>query len=114
MSLAPGSFCISGSVGRGGKNLRSDVLLVQGLINSHLPIPLSPLKVDGICGQFTIGAIEEIQRRHLHMNPPDGRVDLNGATFHFLTGGGVPTPPKPALGSGPFPANVIAAAQASQ
>ncbi len=114
MSLVPGSFRISGSVGRGGMNLRSDVLLVQQLINSHLPIPLRPLKVDGNCGAFTIGAIEEIQRRSLHMNPPDGKVDPNDATFRFLTGGGVQAPPKPAAGSGTFPANVIAASQASQ
>jgi len=111
MSLAPSSYFISGSVGRGGTNLRNDVLLVQQLINSHLPIPLHPLKVDGICGALTIQAIEEIQRRNLRMNPPDGKVDSNGATFRFLTGGGVPAP-KPSVGV--FPADVVAAAQASQ
>jgi|SRR5580658_4964149 hypothetical protein len=116
MSLASGSIQISGSVGRGGKNLRSDVLLVQQLINSNLPIPLRPLKVDGNCGALTIGAIEEIQRRNLHMNPPDGKVDPNGATFRFLTGRSAQAPPqlKPPVGSGTFPADAIAAAQASQ
>jgi len=112
MSLVPGSIRISGSVGRGGKNLRSDVLAVQQLINDHLPIPLRPLKVDGNCGALTIGAIQEIQRRNLHMNPPDGKVDPGGATFRFLTGG--QSPPKPAAASGAFPADVIAAAKASQ
>jgi flagellum-specific peptidoglycan hydrolase FlgJ len=48
------------------------------------------------------------------MNPPDGKVDPNGATFRFLTGGGVQPPAKPAASSGAFPADVIAAAQASQ
>jgi hypothetical protein len=118
MSLMPGSlsgsFRISSSVGRGGMNLKSDVLLVQQLINSHLPIPLRPLKVDGNCGVFTIGAIEEIQRRNLNMNAPDGKVDPNGATFRFLAGGGIQSPSKPAAGSSTFPAEVIAAAQASQ
>jgi hypothetical protein len=114
MSLVPGSLRISASVGRGGMNLRSDVLLVQQLINSHLPIPLRPLAVDGNCGALTIGAIEEIQRSSLQTNAPDGRVDPDSATFRFLTGGGVQAPPKPAAGSGTFPADVIAAAQASQ
>jgi len=114
MSSVPGSLRISGSVGRGGANLPSDVLLVQQLINSHLPAPLSPLLADGNCGDLTIGAIEEIQRSSLQMNPPDGRVDPDGATFRFLTGGGVPAPPIQAAGSRTFPADVIAAAQASQ
>jgi hypothetical protein len=109
--MAPGSVQISGSVGRGGLNVQNDVLVIQQLINSHLPITLSPLQVDGNCGALTIGAIEEIQRGNLQMNPPDGRVDPNGATFRFLTG---QAPPNPAAGSGAFPADVIAAAQASQ
>src|ERR1700682_484697 len=119
MSVAPGSFRISGSVGRGGMNLRSDVLLVQQLINNHLPInhlpiPLRPLNVDGYCGPLTLAAIDEIQRRVLHMNRPDGRVDPNGATFRFLTGASIHLPPKPSAGSGVFPPDVIAAAQAWQ
>jgi hypothetical protein len=100
-------------------NLRSDVLLVQQLINNHLPInhlpiPLRPLKVDGNCGPLTIGAIDEIQRRILHMNAADGRVDPNGATYRFLTGANIHPPPKPGAGSGVFPPDVIASAQASQ
>jgi hypothetical protein len=99
MSLAPGGYRISASVGRGGVNQQSDVLFVQQLINQKLPIPLRPLTVDGRCGPMTIGAIEEIQRRNLHMNPPDGRVDPSGATFRFRAGtvGGAP----PATGSAP-------------
>jgi hypothetical protein len=102
---------ISGSVGRGGVNQSDDVRLVQNLINNHLPTPLHPLKLDGLCGVNTINAIEEIQRRYLHRNPPDGRVDPNGATFRFLISRGS------AAGSHTahhiFPAEVIAAAQAS-
>jgi hypothetical protein len=76
---------ISGSVGRNGKNDTTDVRTIQNLINQSLPIPLRPLDSDGKCGPLTIGAIEEIQRRNLRMREPDGRVDPNGATFHFLT-----------------------------
>jgi hypothetical protein len=112
MKLAPGSVRILGSVGRQGKNFRNDVLAVQQLINDHLPIPLRQLDVDGHCGPLTIGAIEEIQRRYLHMNPPDGRVDPSGATFRFLTGGGS-VHPKPTPAGGTFPSDVIAAAKAS-
>jgi hypothetical protein len=103
---------ISASVGRNGANRKDDVLIIQQLINEHLPIPLRPLDVDGQCGPLTIGAIEEIQRRYLGMKPPDGRVDPNGATFRTLTGAA--PPPKPHPGAGSFPQDVIAAAQASQ
>jgi len=102
---------IFASVGRNAVNRRDDILTVQQLINDHLPTPLRPLEVDGKCGPLTIGAIEEIQRRFLHMNPPDGRVDPNGATLRILTGAG--PAPKPHPGSGTFPPNVVAAAQAS-
>jgi hypothetical protein len=86
---------ITGSVGRGGQNRREDVMTVQRLINAKLPVGLAPLAVDGICGPKTIAAIQEYQRRNLHMNPPDGRVDPGGPTFRSLTGGAPvgPTPP---------------------
>jgi muramidase (phage lysozyme) len=83
----PGKPSISGSVGRGGKNAESDVRTVQNLINDNLPTPLRPLEINGKCDQFTIGAIEEIQRRSLHLHAPDGRVDPQGATFRFLVKG---------------------------
>lgn len=86
MSVMPVGFGISGSVGRGGANDRNDVLRVQRLINTKLPIPFRPLDEDGVCGPLTIRAIEEIQRRSLRMTRPDGRIDPNGATFGFLTG----------------------------
>jgi hypothetical protein len=42
---------------------------------------------DGVCGHKTAFAIAEYQRRNLHMNPTDSRVDPHGATFRSLTGG---------------------------
>jgi hypothetical protein len=103
---------ISASVGRGGVNQSDDVRFVQNLINHHLPTPLHALKLDGLCGVNTIKAIEEIQRRHLHMNPPDGRVDPNGATLRFLAGSGTAAGSPTAHNI--FPPEVIAAAQASR
>jgi hypothetical protein len=102
---------IYGSVGRNGVNRNDDVSKIQQLINEHLPIPLRPLDVDGQCGPLTIGAIEEIQRRYLGMNRPDGKIDPHGATLRKLTGAS--PPPKPHPGHGTFPPDVIAAAQAS-
>jgi Phage tail lysozyme len=101
---------ISGSVGSGGLNRRDDVLAVQRLINSNLPSPLAPLDEDGVCGPKTIFAIAEYQRRNLQMNPADGRVDPNGATFRSLTGG---SPPAPAPNAAPTPAPAPAPAPAA-
>ena len=114
MSSKTSDLSISGSVGAGGMNLRNDVLLIQQLINANLPIPLRPLVVDGRCGPFTIAAIQEIQRRDLRVTAPDGKIDPGGATFRFLAGGILPRPAKTVAGSGVFPSDVIAAAQASQ
>ena len=111
--LPPNNVRISGSVGRDASNRRSDVLIVQQLINGRLPVPLRLLDVDGICGELTIGAIEEIQRRYLHMNPPDGRVDVHGRTWGVLTAGNVPAPTPKAAKGGKFPPDVIAAAKSS-
>lgn len=106
---------LSSSVGRSGSNRPDDVRLVQRLINQKLPIPLSPLKEDGICGPLTIFAIAEVQRRYLRMTAPDGRIDPNGATFRALTGHAAPGPvPIPYPSAGHFPLDVISAAQASQ
>jgi hypothetical protein len=113
MALELEEFRISASVGRGGMNVQADVLVVQQLINNHLPIPFQPLQVDGICGTLTMGAIAEIQRRNLQMNPPDGKIDPDGATFRFLTGNSAGTTP-PRAAAGVFGLDVIDAAQASQ
>jgi len=85
MAAMPNGTRIVHSVGRKGTNDRSDVLIIQQLINDNLPVPLMPLNVNGICDPSTIFANEEIQRRNLHMKRPDGRVDPDGATYRFLT-----------------------------
>lgn len=85
MAAMPNGIRIVHSVGRNGTNDRSDVLIIQQLINDNLPVPLMPIDVNGICGPETVFAIEEIQRRNLRMKRPDGRVDPDGATYRFLS-----------------------------
>lgn len=78
---------ISGSVGRGGAlNKRQDVITIQTLINQniHLLVPLRPLQINGVIGPITIAAIEEFQRRVVHMQRPDGRIDPQGQTLRKL------------------------------
>lgn len=77
---------ISGSVGRGGLNRRPDVITIQTLINHNIRLitPLHPLQIDGVVGPKTISAIEEFQRRVLHMQRPDGRIDPLGQTLRKL------------------------------
>ncbi len=79
---------LSGSVGRGGKNIAADVITVQKLINKNLAViaPLVALDEDGGCGSLTIGAIEAFQRKALSMTRPDGRVDPGGNTLRVLNG----------------------------
>lgn len=73
---------LSESVGKGGANVRSDVLIVQRLINQCINLiqPLAPLREDGQCGVLTINAITEFQRRKF----ADGRVDPGGQTLKAL------------------------------
>jgi putative chitinase len=82
-------MCISKSVGRDGVNNKDDIKTVQILLNLNIdkPIPLRPLAEDGLIGSQTIGAIEEFQRRAVHMATPDGRVDLSGTTLERLREG---------------------------
>jgi D-alanyl-D-alanine carboxypeptidase len=79
---------LSSSVGNLGKNQKSDVLLVQKLLNSH---PFSgshrsifPLNVDGACGKKTIAAIEQFQSEVVGMARPDGRIDPGGKSIKVL------------------------------
>jgi hypothetical protein len=102
---------LSASVGQGGANRKGDVLLVQQLLNDHLPVGLTNLHLNGECDEATIAAIEEFQRRIVRLSSPDGKVDPNGRTFQALTA--LTPAPKPHPGS-PIPDDVIAAAQASQ
>ena len=72
---------ISASVGFGGANRRDDVSLIQSLLNgvpSASGGPTNPLKVDGIVGPLTIGAIRRFQSANLGFS--DGRVDPGGQT----------------------------------
>lgn len=82
---------IQRSVGRGGRNLDSDVITVQNLINRHIAAlaPITALDVDGDCGQKTIQAIRRFQQKVVGMQSPDARVDPGGQTLAAL--GGVPS-----------------------
>ncbi len=77
---------ILGSVGRNGKNIRQDIVLVQELLNKNIgSLPKEKkLVVDGLIGKNTINLITEYQKQVLHMSKPDGRVDPNGRTFKSL------------------------------
>jgi peptidoglycan hydrolase-like protein with peptidoglycan-binding domain len=91
-------------VGRGGVNSRSDVELVQSLINSKIKeiSPLAPLAVDGIVGPKTIGAIERYQKSVVGLSRPDGRVDPGGKTITALLSGAPHAPGGPKTpGAGP-------------
>jgi len=82
---------ISASVGAGGANLRNDVVAIQSLLNSVSSAsggPATPLKVDGIVGPLTIGAIRRFQSAN-HLAVVDGRIDPGGQTLTRLN---VPVP----------------------
>ena len=77
---------ILGSVGKAGKNIRSDVLLIQELLNhkiTRLPGE-KKLVADGIIGPKTIDLITKYQKNVMKMQTPDGRVDPGGKTFRSL------------------------------
>ena len=74
------SVTITGSVGRGGDNRRSDTRKVQMILNEIFPGTL--LEVDGQCGPKTIRRIERFQRRFVQN--PDGRVDPARKTLKRL------------------------------
>jgi hypothetical protein len=73
------------SVGRGGINHRSDVRLVQELLNRHLARGVPLLKLDGIVGPKTALAIRHFQIAVAHMRDADGRIDPGGPTWGVLT-----------------------------
>src|SRR5277367_3374272 len=82
---------ISQSVGKGGINIRQDVVTVQQLLKNA---GLNPGAADGICGPKTIATILQYQRQFLPS--PDGRIDPNGTTWKRLANGAAPGPPKKA------------------
>ncbi len=82
-----------------------DVKVVQNLLNANLQKipPTAALRVDGVVGPRTIGAIEQFQRKVVGLMQPDGRVDPNGKTIHALNASSsnptmpvAPSPPPPA------------------
>lgn len=77
---------ILASVGKSGKNIRSDVTLIQELLNHKIKrLPGEKrLLVDGLIGNKTISLITKYQSIVLKMKNPDGRVDPKGRTFRSL------------------------------
>jgi peptidoglycan hydrolase-like protein with peptidoglycan-binding domain len=75
-----------GSVGRSATNSPGDVRFVQRLLNDWLAIRGGTiLKVDGLAGPKTVGAVELFQR--LSGCVTDGRVDSTGQTLRRLVNG---------------------------
>jgi peptidoglycan hydrolase-like protein with peptidoglycan-binding domain len=70
------------SVGVSGYNNYSDVKKVQNFLQKK---GFSQLREDGICGPKTVQAIRDFQLKF--MRHPDGRVDVNGRTWHNLYSG---------------------------
>lgn len=77
---------VGGSMGYG---FDKNVQIVQGALN-RFPVPLGGpqplLATDGICGNKTITAIRDFQRR-LGFLKPDGRVDVNKRSHTALAAG---------------------------
>jgi len=74
---------INSSVGRGGRNVRGDVIIVQMMLNRHIVPPTKPLVVDGVAGSKTVSAILVFQLK-LGIENCDGRVKPHGKTFQAL------------------------------
>lgn len=88
-------FDVSGTVGWGGSNHKDDVMLVQLLLRRHFMWQSSMgsptkealiLKVDGIVGDKTVGAIESYQRHAPRLSIPnvDGKVTPGHQTIRSL------------------------------
>jgi hypothetical protein len=90
---------ISQSVGRGGRNIRNDVALVQTKLAAAGCNPGPP---DGVCGSHTIAAIIAFQARFLPR--PDGLITPSGPTWQRLDAG-TPAPP-PAPGTSSFTSTI--------
>jgi len=74
---------VDASVGQGGQNHAKDVRIVQRLLNDWLARENQPLlKVDGIVGPKTTGAILAFQKKSLPI--ADGRIDPSGPTIQAL------------------------------
>jgi hypothetical protein len=78
---------ISASVGLRGMNRLDDVRTVQALLNLVPPAeggPSPKLKLDGICGRLTNGAIERLQAKKWGWARVTTKVDPGGATWQLL------------------------------
>jgi len=69
---------IEKSVGKGGANQESDVMVVQHLLD---------IKQTGKAKGRTIRCIKRFQRREMNMRPPSGIIQPNDATWIKLNGG---------------------------
>jgi hypothetical protein len=91
---------IVGSVGRGGKNNRPDVKVVQQLINANLPQGIVRLVEDGLIGPKTLVAIVEFQRQKVPSLAlaPSGVIAPGDVTWQRLNSARSPQSPQ---GDGP-------------
>ncbi len=82
-------MCISASVGRDGKNGRSDVKTVQILLNMNIGklAPLQELEEDGTCGKNSLSAIEAFQLTVAGIRKPDCKVEPGGKTLKKMAEG---------------------------
>ena len=82
-----GDITIERSVGQGGANQSKDVFNIQYGLDQVPPIdggPSPQLKIDGICGPKTIGAIRNFQLKHFGWSGADGRIDPGKQTIKKL------------------------------
>ncbi len=96
---------IRASVGKGGHNFHEDVVLVQSLLKSK---GYDLGRVDGICGDRTIGAILNFQAKI--MAHPDGLIEPGRTTWRKLEStnsvGHLPSAKIPLMNGTPTVANL--------
>jgi hypothetical protein len=81
------SMSLSGSVGKGGKNNKKDVKLVQALLNVYFRTNKKPtISISGTSDNDLESHIATFQKDHLKLKTPDSRVDVGGKTFMSLKG----------------------------
>lgn len=80
---------IKASVGENGSNYADDTRYIQQLLNRQPAgkYTFGRIKVDGLVGPQTIGAIKDFQRNVVGMSYPDGRVDPGFQTIALLEKG---------------------------
>jgi hypothetical protein len=87
---------INASVGKGGKNVEADVLLVQMLLNRHAAAGgYAKVKENGQCDVATLKAIVEFQRA-IGIASPDGKVEPGKRSFLALQERKLPPKEEPA------------------